>query len=378
MRITPWIAAGLLAATVAARAEPGVTADSITFAQTAALSGPFATVAQAYSNGIQLAFRRQNDAGGVNGRKLTLRVKDDAYQASKAITNVNEFTARGEVFGLIGVFGTPANQAIDPLIQQQSLPSIAPYTGSDVTRTHFNPWLFNVRASYHDEAFRIVRQLTSLGITRIGVLYQQDSLGQEGLSGVQGALAGWQLGLNVTASAAYDPNKQDVSDAVKTLAAANLHAVVLIAASKPAANFIHQMKQHGQNPQFFAISTVDAAELYGALKDEAVGVALTQVTPNPNSGQEALVADYQRAMRKYTPQSPLSYAGLEGFLAGQVAIEGLRKAGSNPTRRGFVEALEALGEDSFGGFPLRFENTNHRGSNYVDVVVMAANGRLKR
>ncbi len=353
-------------------AETGVQPGKIIFGQSAGLTGPNARIAKEFNDGIQAYFSYQNDLGGVNGRKLELVTKDDGSIPEKTATNVDELATKDNVFGLVGVFGTANNQAINDYIQKNKIPSIAPYTGSDGTRIYFNPWLFNMRASYRDEAERIIRQLTSLGMKRIGVLYQDDSFGKDGLEGVQRTLR--KNDLDPVATAGYDRAKGDVSAAVKALAPANLNAVVLVAASKPAADFVRQMKRQGQMLQYFALSQVDANELYTLLGDDAIGVAISQVVPNPTTGQESIVAEYQKAMKQH--KAALSYASMEGFLAGKVVVEGLKKAGANPTRQNFVQALEALDDRSFGGFPLHYQPTNHRGSNYVDFVVIGKGGRL--
>ncbi|NLR73743.1 ABC transporter substrate-binding protein [Leeia aquatica] len=363
-----------LAATV--RAEPGVEPARVLFGQSAGVTGPYARVVEEYNQGLQAAFQMINDQGGVNGRRLELKTLDDASLPDKTLGNVTTLIQKEQVFGLAGVFGTANNQQIADLIFKEKVPSIAPYTGSDVTRIYHNPMQFNIRASYRDESERIVRQLVSLGIKRIGVLYQDDSYGEAGLEGIERAMR--KNNLDVAASAKYDRTKLDVTAAVKQLADAKVGAVILVAVSKPAADFIHGMKQRGINIQYFALSPVDASELYALLKEEAVGVAISQVMPNPITGTEQVVGDFQRAMRKYAAGKPLTYPGIEGFMTGWVIIEGLKKAGSNVTRKTFVEALESMDDKYFGGFPLRYLPSNHRGSTFVDFVVISKGGRLGR
>lgn len=353
-----------------AQAEPGVSKEEILFGQSVGMTGPYGQVAMEFSTGIQVFFTYQNDLGGVNGRRLTLSVRDDAYLPEKTLTNVTALAP--DVFGLVGIFGSPNNQAISDYLQRAKLPSVAPYTGLDPKQ--YSPWLFNVRAGYDDEAERIVKQLNSLGMKRVGVLYQNDGYGKAAMEGMQRALKKYQL--DVIASVPYDRLEGDVTQAVKTLSAAQLHAVVLAAGSKPAAEFIQQMKKHGQAPQYFALSLVDAGELYSLVDESAVGVAISQVVPNPTSGQEAVASAYRRAMKQYAPGQRLTYAGMEGFLAGWVVAEGLKKAGQNPTRQSFVQALESLDENAFGGFPLHYQPNNHRGANYVEFAVIGKGGRL--
>ena len=108
--ITVTIAASLLAATFA-RAEDGVTADTIVFGQAAVFEGPAAALGLGMRAGIQAAFEEANKQGGIHGRKLKLVAVDDGYEPDKAIAATKKLIEEDKVFALIGPVGTPTSAA---------------------------------------------------------------------------------------------------------------------------------------------------------------------------------------------------------------------------------------------------------------------------
>ncbi|MDE2817364.1 MAG: ABC transporter substrate-binding protein, partial [Chloroflexota bacterium] len=170
-------------------AAPGVTDDQILFGQSAAFTGPAEELGKNMEFGIRAAFHEVNQKGGVHGRELVLLIADDRYEPELAIANTRKLIEELGVFALIGAVGTPTSRSAVPVAFQAGVPYIAPFTGAEILR---NPDLVNVinlRASYYQETEEMVKRLTTdLGVTRIGVLYQDDSYGRAGYNGVRRAL----------------------------------------------------------------------------------------------------------------------------------------------------------------------------------------------
>src|SRR6185436_10142483 len=94
---------------------------------------------------------------------------------------------------LFGYIGTPTSVAALPLATSAKAPFFAPFTGAMALREPFNRHVFHLRASYNDETALIVKQLTSLGLKKIAVFYQNDAYGKAGLDGVTRALTAQNL-----------------------------------------------------------------------------------------------------------------------------------------------------------------------------------------
>ena len=167
----------------------GVFDDRILFGQSAAFSGPARELGTNMRLGIQTAFHEVNENGGVHGRVLELISFDDAYEPEAAVNNTLRLIEQEEVFALIGEVGTPTSRSATPVAADAGIPFIAPFTGAEFLRNDDWQNIINLRASYYQETEEMVaRLINDLGITRIGVLFQDDSYGRAGYRGVLFAL----------------------------------------------------------------------------------------------------------------------------------------------------------------------------------------------
>jgi ABC-type branched-subunit amino acid transport system substrate-binding protein len=149
----------------------------IVLGQSAAFSGPAAQLGIQMSKGAKIYFDHLNASGGVNGHSVELRTLDDGYEPDRCKANTEKLI-KEDVFGLIGYVGTPTCVAALPLVNDARIPFFGPFTGAEVLRDPFSKWVFHLRASYYDETGLIVKQLTSLGLKKIAVFYQNDSCGK--------------------------------------------------------------------------------------------------------------------------------------------------------------------------------------------------------
>ena len=94
------------------------------------------------------------------------------------------FIDEDRVFALIGEVGTPTSKAVQPITTEQGVPFIGPFTGADFLRDPSLTNVINIRASYGQETEAWIKHLTTdLGLSRIAILYQDDSFGRAGLDG---------------------------------------------------------------------------------------------------------------------------------------------------------------------------------------------------
>lgn len=361
----------VMATTVFAQAN-----GSLRLGQSLPLSGPLAELGTEYRDGAQACFRWVNAKGGVHGRKIELLTLDDGYVVERTVENVKKLIEQENVFALFGMFGTANYAALLPLINEQAIPSVAPYTGSDGLREQKSPTTFWLRASYGDETEKIVDQLTTLGINRIAVFYQDDAFGKAGLAGVEKALA--KRNLKVLATGAYDKTKNDVGAAVKAIGGADPQAVVMISTYKPTAAFVQQMRAAGRTPQFFALSVVGVKALNAELGNAAAGIAISQVVPFPENSTAPVVREMRQLPAELMPAAGVTYTTLEGFIAAKVMVEALRRAGPAPSREKLVSALETMKDFDVGGFPVNYAGGNRLGSRFAEVTLIGKSGKLMR
>ncbi|MEO7009955.1 MAG: ABC transporter substrate-binding protein [Caldimonas sp.] len=347
----------------------------IVLGQSAALSGPASELGQQFRSGAQLQFERVNARGGVNGRPIELQSLDDGYEPDRCAENTRKLIDNG-VFALFGYVGTPTGMVALPLATAAKLPWVAPFTGAEAFRTPFNRYAFHVRASYFDETAEIVKQLTSVGIKRIGVFYQNDAYGKAGLEGVVRSLK--PLGLEPSGLGTVERNTVDVAAAVKSIMAKQPNAIVQIGAYKACAAFIRAVRKAGFNGTFYNVSFVGTQALAHELGADARGVVIAQVMPYPYAPQSPIAGEYLGAGKaalgdKFEP----NYTGMEGYVAAKTIVEGLRRGGNNASAENLIIGLESLHEFNLGGFFVDFGPLKHTGSKYVDLTILTADGHVR-
>ena len=374
-RIAVLAALALALASGSTRAAEGVTPNTVTVGQSAAFSGPAAELGNDMRKGILAYFDFVNKAGGVNGRKLVLKTLDDGYEANRAAENTKKLIQE-DVFALLGYVGTPTSEAAKPIFTEARVPFVGAFTGAELLRSPFNRYIFNVRASYYAETDAMVELVTKLGLKRIAVFYQNDSYGKAGLTGVERAMTARNM--KIVALGTVERNSVDVAAAVKEIASKEPQAVVMISAYKSCAAFIKEMKKAGSNPQFMNVSFVGSKALAAELGADGRGVGISQVVPFPWNLGTPIVKEYQRHLTASNSAAEFGFGNLEGYIAARVLVEGLRRAGANPTREGFVNAMETLRDYDVGGFYITYTPSDHNGSKYVDLTVIGKDGRFLR
>ena len=358
------------------QADPGVFENSVLFGQSAAFTGPARQLGHDMKLGIEAAFHEQNQAGGVHGRELKLTTMDDFYEPDTAYANTRRLVRNEGVFALIGEVGTPTSRSASPLANAEGVPFVAPFTGAEFLRDPALDNVLNLRASYYQETEEMVARLTDdLGITRVAVLYQNDSYGQTGLEGTRLALE--RRGLEPVESWYYRRNSSAVKAAALNIAAAEPEAVIMIGAYAPVARTVSLLRED-IDPVFMTVSFVGANSLANELGPEGEGVYVTQVVPLPEDTGVPAVAAYQAALGEFEPGAVPGFVSLEGYLAGRLAIEGLQRCGPDLSRQCFLDAIRGAGTINIEGMELQYGSGDNQGSDAVFLTVLGRDGEYQQ
>jgi ABC-type branched-subunit amino acid transport system substrate-binding protein len=350
-------------------------ANRIVLGQSAAFTGPAAQLGIQMNMGARIFFAAQNASGGINGINVELRTLDDGYEPDRCKANTDKFI-KDDVFGLFGYVGTPTCLAALPLVVDAKIPFFGPFTGAEALRDPFHKSVFHLRASYYDETALIVKQLTSLGLKKIAVFYQNDAYGKAGLEGVTRALKAQDLA--PVALGTVERNTVNVAQAVKDIAASMPDAVVQISAYKSCAAFIREARKAGYGGTFFNVSFVGTQALADELGKEGRGIIVSQVMPFPFSTTSVIAREYLEAVRKAGADAVPNYSSMEGYLAAKVISEGFRRAGRNLNRDSLINGLEQIQNANFGGFGVNFGPKDHVASRFVDLSMITEDGKVRR
>ena len=348
----------------------------IVLGQSAAFTGPAAQLGVQFNQGAKLFFDQLNAQGGVGRRLIEIRSLDDGYEPDRCADNTRKLIA-DDVFALFGYIGTPTSMAALPLFTQARVPFFAPFSGAESLRQPFNRLIFHVRASYYDETALIVRQLTNLGLKKIGVFYQNDAYGKAGLDGVTRALT--ELKLTPVATATVERNSTDVKAALDKLLSAQPEAIVQISAYAASAAFIRAARKTGYGGLYYNVSFVGTQALADELGKDGAGVVVSQVVPSPYQPSRPITREFLDAIKKGGDKVQANYSSMEGYLAARVFAEGLRQANNSGkiTRDSFIAGTESIGAQTISGFAVALSPTSHMASKFVEMSMLTGDGRVR-
>ena len=370
MRWTAFAIVAMLAFPSASRAQ-GVTANEIVIGQTSSFSGAIGGEVREQTAGAKLYLDWVNANGGVYGRKIRLESLDDAFDPKRAAENARKLIAQG-VFALFLTRGTPQNLAILPVIKETGTPLIAPSTGAIALHEPVNPLVFNVRSRYQNEAEDAIAQLAAEGITRIAIVHVNDSFGADCLAGYLNGMKAAHL--QPVGVFSYDRKKGDTNDAAAKVIALDPQAIVTAGHSKPLANLVRKVRAAGlAGTQIVTLSNLSSQSFLKDLGDVKHGMIVMQVFPNPAHMTTRLGLELHHLAAGH-PDFVISHMAMEGFAAAKVLVEGLRRAGRNPTRASFIAGLESMKDYDLGGVKLSYAQNDHSGLDYVEASMVNGHG----
>lgn len=355
-------------------AEDGVTDTKILIGQTIGLTGTIAAPVKEMNEGANAYITSVNSRGGVNGRKIELLTLDDKFDAKQAAANAETLVKKEHVFALFQNRGTPLTEAMLPMLAANKVPLIAPSTGATIFHSPVNPLIFNVRAKYQDEVKKGVEHFTTIGATKIGLLHVDDSFGKDGLAGFVSAMNDRSLIPAVITS--FPRVKPDFAATVDAIVKANPNALIIVSSSAHTVELIKAIRAKGSMVQIMTLSNNSSQSFVQDLGPAGTGVIVSQITPAPNSSTTGLGKEFM-ALAKAS-NITMSYAAMEGFVAAKVLVEGLKRAGRNLTRDGFVRAMESMQKFDLGGLMISYTATDHTGSEFVEMTMITKDGRFIR
>ena len=359
---------------VCAALAPLWASSEILIGQTAGFSGIVAAGVKECTDGAKLWIDDVNAHGGVNGQKIQLLSMDDKFDPKLAAANAKVLIEEKNVLALFLVRGTPHSEAIIPLLDQYGVPLIAPSTGAMSLHQPLKKYVFNVRSTYQREAEKAVQHLSTQGVNRIAVVYADDSFGTDGLEGARKGFK--KAGLDPAEVIKADRLKPDYSKIIPALKAKDAQAVLWIASGNAVADGVKALRAAKSAAWVVTLSNNASSGFIKSLGDAARGVIVTQVFPYEHSYAYGFIKEAMGlAKQKNVDLTP---AMLEGFTAAKVLVEGLRRAGPNPTRPKLEAALENLHNYDLGGLEINYSPQNHTGLDFADLSIIGQDGKFKR
>ncbi len=341
--------------------------DEIVLGVSAAFSGPSRGLGTELYRGAMAYFSYINDNGGINGRRIVLKLYDDGYQPDTCVANTIRLIQDHGVFLLFGYVGTPTVTRVLPLLKRfrdQQVYLFFPFTGAEPQREPpYGEFAFNLRASYRQETAGLVDNFVRIGRRRVAVFYQIDAYGRSGWAGVREALA--RYGGTIVGEATYrrgTPFNASMRRQVEILKAHSPDAVICVGAYAACAAFARDAVDLGLHVPVANLSFVGSESLQRLLREGRSNpdsytrfLVNSQVVPAYDDATFAAISEYHRLMYQYDPELPedlekvaegepyqplaRGFVSLEGFLNAKMMTEILRRLGGRADKSRLEDAV---------------------------------------
>ena len=344
------VAVALLASPASAQKkyDTGATDTEIKIGQTVPFSGP----ASAYA-GIgktQAAYLKMiNEQGGINGRKLNLIQYDDAYSPPKAVEQVRKLVEGDEVLFTFQIIGTPSNAAVQKYLNTKKVPQLLASTGASRFSDPQNaPWTIAYNPNYQSEA-RIYAKyiLKNHPDAKIGILFQNDDLGRDYVTGLKAGL-GDKAATMIVGETSYELSDPTIDSQIVKLK--SLGADLLYDASTPkfAAQAIKKVADLGWKP--IHILDINASPVSATLKPAGLEISKDIISTNygkdpgdPQWKDDAGLKAYFAFMDKYYPEGDkLNTVNIYGYSTAELLVHILRQCGDDLTRENIMRQATSL------------------------------------
>ena len=344
------IALALTAMPAAAQKKygPGATDTEIKIGQTMPYSGP----ASAYGTigKVEAAyFKKINDEGGINGRKLLLLSEDDGYSPPKAVEQIRKLVEQDNVLFTFNTLGTPSNSAIHKYMNAKKVPHLFLATGASKWADPKNfPWTMGLNISYETEGQIYGKYLLkNKPNAKVAVLYQNDDYGKDLLNGFKEGL-GSAASKMIVAEATYEVTDPTIDSQILTLKGSGADTFVDITTPKFGAQAVRKTYDSGWKP-LHIINNVAAsvgAVLTPAGLDKSEGLITVEYYKDPTDPQwkdDPAMKEWTAFMAKYYPDGNLRDASnAYGYFAAQVLVQVLKQCGDDLTRENVMKQAANL------------------------------------
>lgn len=339
----------------------------IVLGSSSALTGPTSQLGLRLNQGAKLYFDEVNAHGGIHGRLVKLVALDDGYEPIPSIKNTIELSKHKELFALFNYVGTPTSYAVLNQVEHLDIPYITPFTGAEFLRNPVNKNVFNLRASYYQEAkAQIDYLIKNIKAERIGLLIQADEFGKSVEAGYLKALKGYDKEPVIVTR--FRRNTGDVDVALDALIKHEVDAVAFVGTYKPFSTLINKGHEQGFAPFYSTVSFISSHDLFSRLQYGS-RVLVTQVFPEPSLCKLEVCQDFMQVAKKgnLIDIDPIIF---EGYLNAMLFTHVAQQCNNKLTRDCFREKIETV-DQNFGGLKVSFSKDDHQG---LDAVYFSFHG----
>ena len=333
---------------------PGVSDTEIRVGNTSPYSGPasaFSMVAKTEA----AYFKKINDEGGINGRKIVFLSYDDGYSPPKTVEQTRRLVESDEVFLVFNAMGTATNSAVQKYLNGKRVPQLFVSSGAAKWNDPKKfPWTIGFTPSYETEAeFYASYLLKNRPNAKIGVLFQNDDLGKDYVRGLKRKL-GQNAQSMIVAEEAFDISEPSIDSHLVKLKASGADVLLDIATPKFAAQAIKRVSEIGWRP--LHILSYVSASIGSVIKpaglENAQGIISAAYFKDPNDPEwkgDAGFLEFSAFVDKHLPAADRSDTLIvNGYNTAQALVYVLRQCGDDLTRENVMSVATNLKDVELG------------------------------
>src|SRR4030042_841234 len=341
-------------------AKPGFDGQEIRIGQWGPQTGPAAPWGSV-ARGSKLLFDIVNEEGGIHGRKIKYFIRDDMYNPAQTAAIVKELVERQGIFAFVGGVGSATGMAVRDYLAANKIPWIGPAAADKDFAFPLNPYLFASYPLYQDEGSILTKYIVDkLKMNKIGILYQNDAYGKDGLEGVKERLATYKMGL--VAEIPVEPTEKDMASQILRLKNSGAETVILYVMPTAAVITMKTAATVGFKPQWVASNTLSDYPLMfkitGGLWEGVITGALAE-TPDSKS---PLMVKYREAAKRLAPEERWGVFYYAGIVFADPIILALKKVGRNLSTEALLKALNSTKDHQTIGPKVTWTEKQHQGT----------------
>lgn len=360
-----------MAAVVSAQVPKGFDDGEIRIGQWGPQTGPAAAWGSV-ARGSKLLFDLVNEEGGIHGRKIRYFIRDDMYNPAQTAAVVKELVERVGIFAFVGGVGSATGMAVKDYLAANKIIWVGPSAADDAFVFPTNPYIFAVYPLYKDEGSILAKYIVEkLKLTKIGMLYQNDSYGKDGLEGVNQRLATYKLKL--VAEIPVEPGEKDLASQILKLKNAGAETVVMFVNPTTAVIALRTSGTIGYKPQWVSSNTLSDYPLMhritGGLWEGVITGGFGEVPDSMNP----LMVKYREAAKRLAPGERWGTFYYAGILFADPLVEALKKVGRSLSTEATLRALNSIKDHQTIGPKVTWTEKQHQGTDSIQIMKCGPN-----
>jgi branched-chain amino acid transport system substrate-binding protein len=294
-------------------------------------------------------FKKINDEGGINGRKINFISYDDAYSPPKTVEQARKLVESDEVLFIFNSLGTPPNSAIHKYMNSKKVPQLLVATGATKWNDPQNfPWTMGWQPNYQSETQIYAKWLLkNKPDAKIAVLFQNDDYGKDYLKGLKDGL-GTKAASMIVMEESYETSEPTIDNHIVKLKSTGADVFMNITTPKFAAQAIKKVAEIGWKPLHFLNNV--SASVGSVLKpagfensQDIISADYLKDISDSTWNNDPGMKDFVAFMNKYFPDGDkLDHGTIVGYGVAQTLVQVLKQCGDDLTRANVMKQAASL------------------------------------